>query len=126
MNGLRSPRTLFSGGLLLGMLLVLGPVLQSAAGPCSRSAAAPVSQQSQRAASSSDAVQWTCADPSRAAVMQAVSPERSDLLLSTGFASSSTNVGAPTRTVAAQQGRTPPSPLISPVLEALRLVVLRI
>lgn len=127
MDGLRSSRTLFAGGLLLGTLLVLGPVLQSVQGSCSRSADS-VSASAERtgvAAPSSDEAQWTCADRG-AVVVRAVSSERPDTFSHGGRASTSPDAERPTWTVVEREGKTIPTVFISPVLDVLRPVVLLI
>lgn len=127
MDGLRSSRTLFSGGFLLGMVLVFGPVLQSVQGSCSRSTeSVPASaERSEIAAPSSDAAQWTCEDRV-AVVVRAVSSERPDTPSHGGHPSASIDAERPAWTVVAREGQTNAAVFISPVLEALRPIVLQI
>ncbi len=115
-------------GLLLGVLLALGPVLQSVAaaqGPCGR---APVSEEPPAVEATSamaTGAQWTCPDRTVVSALRAVPSDRPDGPAGGGAASLGDE--GPSRHVpSSRTGNAPVRPLISPVLTALRPVVLQI
>jgi hypothetical protein len=116
-------------GLLLSLLLALGPVAQAVAaakGPCGR---APVSDRPltvEAASATVTGTQWTCPEQESVSVIRALPSDRPDGPASGGQGTSFDDE----RSRYAPSQRTgvavPVRPLISPVLAALRPVVLQI
>lgn len=130
MNGFRSVHSACRCcGLLLGLLLVLGPVAQSVAaaqGPCSQvpvSDARPVAVEAP--ATPTTGVQWTCPDQTVVSALRAVPSDRPDGPAG-GGAASLNNEECPACTPSQRTGPAPVAPSISPALAALRPVVLQI
>jgi len=114
----------------MGLLLALGPLVQSVAAsqrPCGRG---PASEAAPAAAETRDeartGAQWTCAEPEGVSAVRALPTERPDGSAgSSGTASS--DHGAVLGPHWARRASSPPlRPLIAPVLAALRPVVLQI
>jgi hypothetical protein len=113
----------------MGLLLALGPLVQSVAAsqrPCGRgpaSEAAPAAAETR--AEVRPGAQWTCAETERGSAVRALPTERSD-----GSEGSSGTVASDRGAVPGPHSRRASSPslrpLISPVLAALRPVVLQI
>lgn len=123
MNRLRSPSTLRPCGLLLGMLLAVCPILQTAL-TC-------VQQPHRTDAAAQEAIvqqigerQWTCTDRASATSVHAVLSERPDDVFHGGVAVALENPSSRRHVQTETAPRT--SSLLSPFLEALRPVVLQI
>lgn len=125
MDRLRSSHSLLPSGLLLGVLLVVCPVLQTALGTCAKQpdrtdAPAVVSVVEQSGAS-----QWTCDDQGATPAVRAVSSERPDVPSHGGGADTATNTSP--RWPLIQTEKAPQIPSGLPFfLTALRPVVLQI
>jgi hypothetical protein len=132
MTGLRSAHSACRcWGLLLGLLLALGPVAQSLAavqGPCGRTPASETSPTTVEALLvPGTGTQWTCPDQQSVSVIRALPSDRPDGPANSGQGTSLDDEkqlwpASSQRTGAAVPGR----PLISPILAALRPVVLQI
>jgi hypothetical protein len=132
MTGLRSAHSACRcWGLLLGLLLALGPAVQSLAaaqGPCGRTPASETSPTTVEALLvPATGTQWTCPDQQSVSVIRALPSDRPDGPANSGQGTSLDDEkqlwpASSQRTGAAVPGR----PLISPVLAALRPVVLQI
>jgi hypothetical protein len=131
MTGLRSVHSACRCcGLLLGLLLVLGPAAQSVAAaqtPCGRApasdappAATPVT------ASTTTGMQWSCPDPESVSVIRALRSERPDGPANGNGGTLLDDEERLWRVPSQPTGAAPVRPLISPVLSALRPVVLQI
>jgi len=117
-------------GLLLGLLLALGPVAQSVAaaqGPCGQ---APVSETSpvvvEATSASATGTQWTCPDQEPVAAVRALPSDRPDGPASSGGGASLGDEERLHHSPSQRVGPAPARPLISPALVALRPVVLQI
>ena len=116
-------------GLLLGLLLALGPVAQSLAaaqGLCGRAPVSEASPEAVEASATAAGMQWTCPVQESAAVVRALPSERPD---GPGNGSGGPALDDEERshhTPSQRTGMDPVCPLISPVLAALRPVVLQI
>jgi hypothetical protein len=131
MNGLRSVRPVRRWcGLLLGLLLALGPVAQSVAAsqrPCGRapaSGAAPAAVDARTEAV--PGAQWTCDEQAFASALRALPTERPDGSEGGDGAATLDEDVLSTRSQARRNAALPAWPFISPVLAALRPVVLLI
>jgi hypothetical protein len=131
MNGLRSVRPVRRCvGLLLGLLLVLGPVAQSVAAsqrPCGR---APASQAAPAAVDArteaAPGAQWTCDEQAFASALRALPSERPDGSEGGAGAAGLDGDALSTQGRARRNAALPARPFISPTLAALRPVVLLI
>jgi hypothetical protein len=116
-------------GLLLGVLLALGPVAQSlgaAQGPCGRTPASDTAPATVEALSvAATGAQWTCPDGASASVIRALPPDRPDGLLS-GGEGSLLDDERPRYAPVQWRKAAPVRSSISPVLAVLRPVVLQI
>ena len=131
MSGLRTAHSVrHCCGLLLTLLLALGPVAQSVAaaqGPCGQ---APVSDASPAAvetiAGASTGAQWTCPDQESVSVIRALPSDRLDGPSSSGGGTSLDDKKRSRHAPSQRTGPAPVCPAISPVLVTLRPVVLLI
>ncbi|MEF8817614.1 MAG: hypothetical protein V5A58_12555 [Salinibacter sp.] len=125
MHHLRSSDTVGRWAVALGLLLVVGPLLQSVT-PC-RGAAGPDNAASDAAvvtAVASDA-QWTCSEGDAVATVRAVPSGPWDVSLDAPSGDVSLGSDASPSVVLEAQWPVSPPP-VSPVLDALRPVVLQI
>jgi hypothetical protein len=117
-------------GLLLGLLLALGPVAQSLAaaqGPCGRTPLSETIPATVEALSLSvTETQWTCSDQEPVSVIRALPSERPDGPSSGGGGTLLDNEEQFRHAPSQRIGPAPIRPFISPVLAALRPVVLQI
>ena len=125
MNCLRTPGISGGWAVVLGLLLAVGPLVQSvAASPCSRAAAPQAATSEVVLAPATPSAQWVCPEASPATIVRALSSEPPPLDFGldaddarrreTSFPHVETIAGGPS-----------PPPL-SPVLRTLRPVVLQI
>ena len=116
-------------GLLLGLLLALGPVAQSVAaaqGPCGRAPGSETSPVTVEALlGPATGAQWTCPDQEPVSVIRALPSDRPDGP-SSGGGGRTLDEGQSHHAPSQRTGMAPVRPLISPVLAALRPVVLQI
>jgi hypothetical protein len=131
MNDLRSVRPVRRCcGLLMGLLLALGPLAQSVAAsqrPCGRapaSGAAPAAAETR--AEVRPGAQWTCAETESVSAVRALPTERPDGSEGSGGTVASDRGAVPGPHWARRASSPPLRPLIAPVLAALRPVVLQI
>lgn len=124
MRRLRSAGTTGHWGIVLGLLLAVGPLVQAVgASPCSRAATSSVPEAVTATISSGG--QWTCADVASATMVRAVSSEHTTPLRGSRLGGESTRLHTPgVRTDAME--RSGPRVSISLVLRTLRPVVLQI
>jgi hypothetical protein len=130
-NGLRAAHSAHRCcGLLLGLLLALVPVAQSlvaAQGPCGRMPLSETTPATVKALSLSvTETQWTCSGQEPVSVIRALPSDRPD---GPSSGDAGTSFEDDTRSRHAPSQRTGPGPVrpsISPVLAALRPVVLQI
>jgi hypothetical protein len=130
MNGLRAVHSTCRGcGLLLGLLLALGPVLQlvaAAQGPCGRapeSEPAPVTVEALLGPAAG--AQWTCPDQEPVSAIRALPSDRPDGPAGGGGASLDGEEESH-HTPSQRMGPVPVHLSISPILAALRPIVLQI
>lgn len=122
MHRLRSPETIGQWALVLGLLLVVGPLGQS---PCSRAAAPAPTSLDAIMTSVTPGVQWTCSEAAPATMVRAVSLEHPAPSSGPLFGNGSVRSQEPNRwTEASDRGEH--RLRVSPVLRTLRPVVLQI
>lgn len=132
MNGLRSSGTLRPGlGLLLGVLLALGPMMESLAatqGPCGQTSgqpAAPIETTSVVAETNGE-TQWTCPDRASTSTLRALPSERPDGPDHDGADASFDGDTTPSAWGQERTTAGPTPPFISSIPAFLRVTVLQI
>ena len=126
MHFLRSSSPLGRWAVALGLLLVVGPLVQAAT-PC-RGAAAPGGAASDAiVAAVAAGAQWSCSATDAGGMVRAVSSERSTSSLNGPSGGGAVGpVSAESLTAFPRTGQFPSPPPVSPTLDALRPVVLQI
>ena len=122
MHRLRSPETIGQWALVLGLLLVVGPLGQS---PCSWAAASAPAAPDAIMTSITPGVQWTCSEAAPATMARAVSLEHPAPSSGPLFGNGSVRPQEPNRWADASD-RGEHRLRVSPVLRTLRPVVLQI
>ncbi|MFO8098709.1 MAG: hypothetical protein R6T83_03700 [Salinibacter sp.] len=127
MHHLRSPGPISRWGVLLGVLLVVGPLVQSVT-PCRGATGAPADAPSDVAVTApAPGAQWTCSEAVAATTVRAVSSERPESSFDGPSVGASIGPASPVDSFPSAEAQRPASLLsISPILDALRAVVLQV